>query len=198
MAEVCSCGTRLVEDALFCHRCGKPTRDIVVPETVDQPTAAPPVVPELMDAIRAASAPQPSFHNPVATRIALGVGAVGALLMLLLPYLNFLGAGFFAAFFYRRRTGHPLNMESGVRLGWMTGIIMLPMSAIVIGGLILAMRSVSGMPGVPAEWHAELQQLNTVLQNRSLLVTALLQYLVFTMLLSMAGGALGAKISGRG
>ena len=97
MADVCSCGTRLVEDALFCHRCGKPTRDIVVPETV-APPEAPPATPELLHAIRAAAAPPPSNHNPVATKNALAVAGVGTLLSFL-PYINFLAAGFFAVFF---------------------------------------------------------------------------------------------------
>ena len=33
MPEFCTCGTRLVEDARFCHRCGRPTSEEVVEET---------------------------------------------------------------------------------------------------------------------------------------------------------------------
>ena len=32
MPEFCSCGAQLPPDALFCHKCGKPQRDIVEPD----------------------------------------------------------------------------------------------------------------------------------------------------------------------
>jgi hypothetical protein len=147
MAEVCNCGTQLVEDALFCHRCGKPTRELVVPETIEP--EAPPVVPALVEAAAlATAAPPPSFHNPVATRIALAVAGVGTLLSFL-PYINFLAAGFFAVFFYRRRTGRPLNVESGLRMGWMTGLIMFGIMALILTVGILVMRAAGG--AVPVE-----------------------------------------------
>src|SRR6266700_1313733 len=118
MPENCSCGTQLVPDSLFCHKCGKPQREILAPEPVPTeppvqfplPGALPPVA-----TVRAETAPL-NFHNGVALRIALLVAAI-ATLMSFLPYLNWLAAGFFAVFFYRRRTGYLLNMESGVRMG---------------------------------------------------------------------------------
>jgi len=198
MAEVCSCGTQLVEDALFCHRCGKPTRELVVPETVEPPEA-PPVVPELQQAVRAAAAPPPSFHNPVATRIALAVAGVGTLLSFL-PYINFLAAGFFAVFFYRRRTGRPLNVESGLRMGWMTGIIMFGIMALILTVGILVMRAAGG--SVPAELRASfdpriIEAMNKLIQSGSAVFSVLVEMFVLTTLLSMAGGALGAKMVGR-
>ena len=32
MADFCTCGAELPPDALFCHKCGKPQREIVEPE----------------------------------------------------------------------------------------------------------------------------------------------------------------------
>jgi len=32
MSEFCSCGAQLPPDALFCHKCGKPQRELVAPE----------------------------------------------------------------------------------------------------------------------------------------------------------------------
>src|SRR5579862_5358415 len=123
MPDYCSCGAELPPDALFCHKCGKPQREIVVPETV-VPVQGPLPPPRVQ-----IPAPDPlplNFHNGVALRIALLVAAIATFLSFL-PYLNWLAAGFFAVFFYRRRTGYFLNMESGVRLGWITGLLMFGM-----------------------------------------------------------------------
>lgn len=200
MPEVCSCGTRLVEGALFCHQCGKAQREIVVPETVAPPEPeAPPVVPELVSALRAASAPPLSFRNPVATRIALAVAGVGTLLSFL-PYINFLAAGFFAVFFYRRRTGQTLNMESGVRMGWMTGVIMFAIMALLLTAGVLIMRAAGG--SVPPELRGNfdpriIEALNKLIQSGSAVIGALVEMFVLATLLAMAGGALGAKMVGR-
>ena len=32
MPEFCTCGTKLVPDSLFCHKCGKAQREILAPE----------------------------------------------------------------------------------------------------------------------------------------------------------------------
>jgi hypothetical protein len=203
MPEVCSCGARLVEDALFCHRCGKPQRDLVETEPVEPRVEEAPPAPELIATMRAAAAPAPapSFHNPVATKIALTVAGVGTLLSFL-PYINFIAAGFFAVFFYRRRTGHPLNMESGVRMGWMTGVIMFAIMAVLLTAWVLILRAAGGMSVIPAEFKAALdprmiEAMNKLLQSGSAVLAALVEMFVFTTLLAMAGGALGAKMTGR-
>src|SRR5689334_2027095 len=54
MADFCTCGAQLPEDARFCHRCGKPQRN----ETFAvEPT------PEIVEIPAVASA-NPSFHHP--------------------------------------------------------------------------------------------------------------------------------------
>ncbi len=32
MPDFCTCGAQLPLDALFCHKCGKPQRDVIEPE----------------------------------------------------------------------------------------------------------------------------------------------------------------------
>src|SRR5271157_613131 len=126
MPEFCTCGAQLPPDALFCHKCGKPQRELVIPETVAPPPVAPPE-------LRTQPRPEPlpvNFHNGVALRIAILVAATATLLSFL-PFLNWLAAGFFAVFFYRRKTGSLLNVGAGVRMGWITGILMFGLSAIV-------------------------------------------------------------------
>ena len=194
MADFCSCGAQLPEDALFCHKCGKPQRDIVepestpVPEVVPPPIAAPP------------AAPTPSFGNPVAIKIALAAAAVATLLSFL-PYLNWLAAGFFAVFFYRRRTGALLNMESGVRMGWMTGVMMFGMMALLLTASLLFFQAAGGISAIQAEFKNAVDprvlEALKLLQSGTEVFRLLVQLFVFTTLLSMAGGALGAKMVGR-
>ena len=165
-----------------------------MPEVQEAPP--PPLQPQ-------ARPPEPvplNFHNTVALRIALLVSAIATLLSIL-PYLNWLAAGFFAVFFYRRRTGSPLNMESGVRMGWMTGILMFGMMACILAASVLFFRAAGGVAGLQAEFKNAmdprvLETLKT-LQNGPDVARLLVQLFVFTTLLSMAGGALGAKMVGR-
>jgi hypothetical protein len=191
MPEICSCGAQLPPDALFCHKCGKPQREMVEPETLAPPppvVAPPPPVVEI---------PRPSFRNPTAVRIVFGAAAVGTLLSFVLP-LSSLAAGYFAFFFYRRRTGARPDMESGVRLGWMTGMLMF----LMIGGLLTL--SVVMYRGIP-EFQQQLNNFRDprllesvkILQNGREFFKMLVSIFVFTGPFGMAGGALGSRLAGR-
>src|SRR5437762_205076 len=132
MPEYCSCGVELVADSLFCHKCGKPQREIVEPET-----ALPaPLHEELAPPSPPPSLPQPlplNFHNPVAVRVAFTV-ALAASLLSWVPVVNMLmclAAGFFAVFFYGRRTGCRLNVKAGMRMGWITGVMIFVIMAVI-------------------------------------------------------------------
>ena len=196
MPEFCSCGAQLPPDALFCHKCGKAQRDIVVPETEAPPNVEPLVTPVVARPEAAAL----NFRNPLAIRIALAAAAVATLLSFV-PYLNWLAAGFFAVFFYRRRTGHMLNMESGVRMGWMTGVIMFGMMALLLSVSLLFFQAAGGIAAVQAEFKNAVDprvlEVLKHLQSGPEIASLLVQLFVFTTLLSMAGGALGAKMTGR-
>jgi len=194
MPEYCSCGTQLVEDALFCHKCGRPTREIVMPEPVPPPPPIAPIPPP-----RVQGAPV-NFRNGAAMRVALLVAVVATVLSPL-TYLDWLAAGFFAVFFYRRRTGYPLNMESGVRMGWITGLLMFGILAALLSLMVFFLRSAGGMAAMQAEFKnamdPRIADTMKLLQSNPEVVKLLLQLFVFTTLLSMAGGALGAKLVGR-
>src|SRR5690349_14738658 len=110
MSETCTCGAKLPPDALFCHKCGKPQRN-VSPVDPDPPIAEAP----LLRPVPPPQAPPLTFHNPVALRIAVVVGLVATCLFFL-PYLNWLAAGYFAVFFYRRRTGQVLSVGLGLKM----------------------------------------------------------------------------------
>jgi hypothetical protein len=192
MPEFCTCGAQLVPDSLFCHKCGKPQRDIVEPEpqTPPQVIALPPLP-------APTPAPLPTFRNPVALRIALMI-AVFATFLSFLPYLNWLAAGYFAAFFYRRRTGSRLNVVAGVRMGWITGVLMFAIMAalftafvVMFSGNAVFQAQIKGMS------DPRVQEMFKMVQSRTDVALLLMQLFVFVTCLSMAGGALGAKLAGR-
>ena len=121
--------------------------------------------------------------------------------MSFLPYLNWMAAGFFAVFFYRRRTGDPLNMESGVRMGWMTGVLMFAIMAVLLTLSVVFFHAAGGIAAIQAEFKNAVDprviEAMKLLQSGPDVARLLVQLFVFTTLLSMAGGALGAKMVGR-
>ena len=203
MPESCTCGAQLPPDALFCHKCGKPQRDLIVPDTV-----APHVPPAPMPLVQLKPEPLPvNFHNGVAMRIAILVAATATLLSFV-PFLNWLAAGFFAVFFYRRKTGSLLNVGAGVRMGWITGILMFGLSAIVFAAQQLPAALSGRLDSRLQEQLKHLASQDPVSQQMMqffqtepgimlLLLFSLAALFLFTTGLSMAGGALGAKIVGR-
>jgi len=205
MAEHCSCGAQLPPDALFCHKCGKPQRDLVAPEIENN--AYPPAV---VAAVPPPPPPRPqpvplNFHNRVAVRIALLAAVSATVLVVLLP-LNWLGAGFFAVFFYCKKTGFRLDVASGVRIGWITGLIAYGFYAIVFTVRLLpdALSGHLGKTIVEQMKTSAIQDPSTVQQatkmvegNPGMVIVLLLGMLfVLVTCLSMAGGALGAKLVG--
>ena len=151
MPDTCSCGAELPPDALFCHKCGKPQRNIpAVEPQIPAPEVAPPP-----PAVAAPPPPLPvNFHNPIAVRIAFLVSLVTALLSWL-PLLNLVmwaGAGFFAVFLYRRRTGYLLTVRAGVQMGWITGVMSFAVTIVFFTATILP-TALSG--GVGALFQAQ-------------------------------------------
>ena len=199
MPDFCTCGAQLPPDSLFCHKCGKPQREVIEPEP--QPESVAEFVPPAAPPIDTAPPPPAlNFHNLAAIKIAF-LMAVLATLLSFLPYLNWLAAGFFAALMYRRRTGHFLNLESGLRLGWMTGVLMFVIIMVVFAASMALISAAGGLSGLPAEVRSAIdprvQEMVKMMQNVPAVAQMLVMLFVFTTLLSMAGGALGAKFVSR-
>jgi hypothetical protein len=210
MPDFCTCGAQLPPDSLFCHKCGKPQRGVMAPEPQPESVAefVPPAAPPID------TAPQPpalNFHNLVAVRIALVV-APAAFLLLRLPALSvflWVAAGFLAVYFHRRRTGDPLNVRAGVRLGWITGVIMFAITTVIFtltvvpsfanGGLAILRQQMQLQVKNPADPNVQeaLRLLDTPPGLATFLLVMLFMLFVFITLLSMAGGALGAKFVSR-
>ncbi|MEO8596141.1 MAG: zinc ribbon domain-containing protein [Candidatus Solibacter sp.] len=205
MPEFCTCGAQLPPDALFCHKCGKPQREIIEPEHESEAEVVEIVIPPVP------AAPPPSqinFHNWIAMRIAF-VFAPVAILLSFIPAANFVlwvAAGFMAVFFYRRRTGVLLNVRAGVRLGWVTGVIMFAITTVMFTLMIVPVAADGGIAKLfrqqlknasDPQVQEALRMLESGTGMASVLLVILLMLFVFITLLSMAGGALGAKFVGR-
>jgi hypothetical protein len=218
MADICTCGAQLPPDSLFCNKCGKPQREIATPEiernvfagaTTATDAAAQPL-PPVEPRPAPITAPLPlNFRNPIAVRIAL-MAAVGAtLLNFLVPILNWPAAGFFAVFLYCRKTGTRLDVSAGVKIGWITGLLTYGFAAIVFAATLIP-DALSGKLGTTMleqmknfsaqdpNMVAQMTHLIQTTQGMVMLVLFALAFLfVFVTCLSMAGGALGAKMVGR-
>ncbi len=142
-----------------------------------------------------------SFRNPAAARTALFVGIAGGLISNLLPLISWLAAGFFAVFFYRRRTHDRLNIAAGMRLGWLTGLIMftiwgIAFAAMGFSGALTAQleQRMKSMPFSSSD-PAYLQLAHAMTSGPGLLLPLGFGFIVI-ICLSVAGGALGAKSVG--
>lgn len=221
MAERCTCGAVLPPDALFCHKCGKPQREDLIPvETEPAPTTAADIQASTTPAPPAlpTSAPEPppiGFHNGPAVRIALLAGVLSIVVSALtgqLPLLRVLAplwlvaTGFLAVFLYRRRTGQRLSALSGAHLGWICGIfgfvivtIILTIFAVALSepAFVSAMQEQLKDHGTPESDVAQVRQVIEALRTPAGIASALLTSFVLFTLLPAFGGLLGAKLLDR-
>lgn len=210
MPDICSCGTQLVDGAAFCHRCGKPTRELIAePEAIAKP--------EPVAAVSYGTPPPPplktipvSFHNIVAVRIGLLVASVASMLDAL-PFIDMLfvvwsaGAGFVSVWLYRRSTGHSLSVRGGAKMGWITGVL----NAVIVMVLMTLTFAASATDATAflrqqfaasaAQDPARFARAKPFLDSPYALVVFILlcgalMFAVFT-ISCVAGGALGARFT---
>jgi hypothetical protein len=206
--EYCSCGAKLPEDALFCHKCGKRQRGVEEPEPEFFATPLPPLLPP---PIPVPQLPVIGFHNGPAVRIALLTGVFSVVLALLLGKLRapalsgpgMVAAGFLAVFLYRRRTGQRLSILHGAHLGWISGLFGFAITTVILTIIVMALSDpnvVAAMreqlKAVPGQ-EAEVNQVLEMIRNPSGIVFALLVSFVLFTILPAFGGALGAKFLDR-
>jgi len=206
MPEFCTCGAELPADARFCHRCGKPQREEPALETaiVIPPPAA-----------QAPPAARLNFHNGSAVRIGLLMATVASLLSALPVWaaglvglvIWWLTAGFLSVYFYRRRTGQLLTVDSGLRMGWITGLLGSTISSVLFTISVVPLIRGGTMASLyEQQLHrmsasdANVEEALKILQSPSGLTLFVIMALLFLFLiitfLSTAGGALGAKLVG--
>jgi hypothetical protein len=153
--------------------------------------------------------PRVSFANPVALRIAFAAAALAILLdsMLMVLFIIWaMGAGFMAVWMYRKRTGLPVSVSSGAKLGWITGVFeiviltVMVTAAVVLNGEKMAtdLRT-----QIAATWSHDpnYKQILSTFENPASFAVAIVFALLFFFLLlslaSVAGGALGARFSNK-
>jgi hypothetical protein len=197
MPEFCTCGTKLVEDARFCHRCGRPTSEEFIEEVAVAPVP-PPVAPSLQEKL--AQLPV-NFSNPIAMRVAL-LMSVAIIPVEMMPFLSmlsivwWLGAGWCAVLLYRRLTGSVLSIRAGARLGSITGILTF---------LGYAIGITIGIVAAGKEFFSQLEKqspdVSQVVNDPTMLFAVILLAMAFlfafVVAICAAGGALGARYVGR-
>lgn len=217
MAEFCSCGAQLPEDALFCHRCGKPQRDLPdvhAPEPHEDRPEPLPAEPALAAEAEPVFPTDINFHNRPAVRICLFC-AVAASVLSSLPLgvlsvfwllITLTGSGFVAVYVYHRRSGQFLAARAGARMGWMTGLFYWLISMIVFAMKMVAVSGQGGLGAILREQmessaardDANMQEALRILESPQGLATLLIFVLFFAFLFFTAlpaiGGALGSKI----
>ena len=158
------------------------------------------------------TAPQISFHNRLAVRVALVAGTLAFFCSVItgqvsntqpLAMLWMAGGGFLAVYLYKRRTGQKLSVVNGARLGWICGIFGFVVVIIALAGtalmlsdpaMVSAMREQLHSRGVP---EAAADQMMNIFHTPSGLTSALLVSFVLFTILPACGGALGAKLLDR-
>jgi hypothetical protein len=194
----------LPEDARFCHRCGKPQREEVAPETQPEaPVFVPPVEAPVVQPLA------PSFHHPVAVRIGLIVGSIATFLCLAVPFGFMIwlpAAGFVSVYLFSRRTGQSLTVRGGMRMGWIAGslsfviiTVLFTVSAVALasrpGGLPQFFREQLSSRAIPSEeLEKAIELLANPLEQAIVYLFFLLFWFTVIALFCIAGGALGAKV----
>jgi len=195
MPEFCTCGTKLVEDARFCHRCGRPT---IAPPAEEPPH--PPITSQPSFQAKLAQIPV-SFNNPVALRVAL-LMAVAIIPVELAPILSmlsivwWLAAGWCAVLLYRRLTGSVLSVRAGARLGSITGV--LTFVSLAIGFTIAMVFAGKQFFEQMVKQNPDARQ---IVNDPTMLCAVILvgMAFLFTIVVAIcaAGGALGARYAAR-
>ena len=211
MEGYCTCGAKLADDSLFCHRCGRALRDYLPVDEEPEPeaeTAPPPVVAEPAPTEEAAV----NFQSGTAVRCGVIAAALTFLLMfpavmvggnVLQLVVTFLG-GVYAVYLYRRRIGGEVSVLSGARVGWITGIFLFTLFTVLTTlGMAMLATSSEVMQAYEAQVKSmgasgeAAKQMIEVMRNPSgfaMFLGGLLLYLfMISTLLCSLGGALGAR-----
>jgi hypothetical protein len=203
-----------VDEALFCHRCGRPVRELVEEPEIDQEhLELPRVVLPAVDQAPPAPASSPiNLKNGLAVRVALMAAAlaqiastvVTALGFLLLLPVVILGFGGWAVLAYRRRSGLNLSVQRGAQLGWITGLFSFLITTVFFTLSLSMQASQSGLKGVFERSFeslgvaaADMERALRLLDSPGFVVFAILASLaiqfLFTTVVSSMGGALAAR-----
>jgi hypothetical protein len=205
----CTCGAILPEDARFCHKCGKPQFEEDIARLAEEQPIAPvqlPIGPPLESSTPAVAGI--TFKNSRAVVISLLVAAgamVGFPLIALFaaPLFPFFlcAVGFIAVRLYKGRSLEPITTSAGARLGWMTGLWIFVVVAVLLTLTSVVVASPEGWRELRTAWASVPQaaRLLSLSQHEFLvqmLITLPFSFFLLTLLPGL-GGILGAKFSAR-
>ena len=205
----------LVENARFCHLCGRPVFEAGMTEVAETAERLPPQtelprpdpeqaglqqgMPQLSAAARSGPLPV-GFSNPVALRVAI-LMSLGTMLMEMIPGVNLLfvlwglAAGWCAVLLYRRLTGYALSVRAGARLGSITGVLTF-LSLLIMSTLTMAVAGKDVFRQIKQDPQVA-QVLNDPATMVATFLLALLILFAIVVGTCAAGGALGARFMGR-
>ena len=206
MPDFCTCGAQLPPDARFCHKCGKPQREEPFYQTSEPAVAEPGPLPVLAPV---AEPPEIGFHNSLALRVGLLVGSL-AFFTSSLPFhpairlLFLLGAGVFAVYLYRRRSGRTVEIRGGVKMGWITGLFCFVIFTLLFtisfaaltlvvkdGGMTSYMREQLTTMGMSPD---KIQQAMEIFESPVQIIGMLFWLFLTSTFVPALGGALGARL----
>ncbi len=193
-----------MEDARFCHRCGRPTRELTADEAIEvfeaPPVEPPPLQPDprLVQQVSKLAQLPVSFSNPVALRVGF-LMSLAIMLLDMIPVVNilfliwWLGAGWVGVILYRRLTGATLSVSAGARLGSITGVLAFVSMAIVFTlSIVFAGKEFTDLM---VQQDPRMAQ---IVNDPPMLAAGLLFSLLFAFVavvgICAAGGALGARV----
>ena len=174
---------------------------------VEQP---PPVI--RIAPIEALPAIPPSFTHPVAVRVGFFVASIATFLCLALPFAFVIwlpAAGFISVYLFTRRTGQPLSVRNGARMGWIAGtlsfLIITFLFTIVLvvfanqpPGLDAALREALSSKIPSQQIEETLKMLSNPGQHALDYLRSLLAWFMLSSVFCSVGGALGAKVLDKG
>jgi hypothetical protein len=150
------------------------------------------------------------FRSGLTVRTALLASLLGffvfALVGQISPVLSMFAmllAGVFAVFLYRRRTGMPVSVRGGIRIGWMTGLFAFLTAMILVTIMAVALTDKNfasvfeSQLGAKSNQDVARQVLETF-QSPKGVVDILASFFVACGVMPTLGGALGALFGRRG
>ncbi len=208
MPSRCTCGAELPPNALFCHMCGRPQRDLT-PVVDEQEESDAPETERPADDKRLHPTRGVSFANPDVIRAAYPLAVVAAILgtipaLSLFCFVWYPAAGFAAVYLYRRRTGIYLTPAEGAKMGVIAGLLVFAISLLVLtvglalgGGADLthALSEAVKQSGQPEELQRSvLHMIENPATLALMMMVGLFLRFIATAGFTMLGGALGAKV----
>jgi hypothetical protein len=207
----CTCGAKLVEDAQFCHRCGRPLREDLQTTPPDAPAPiAEPLAPAML--VEGQAPPMEpaaiNLRNGLAVRVGMKTAALAFLVVMLVsmtglallrPVIVLLAGGYSAAM-YRQRSGQTLSVLGGAQVGWIAGLFSFVISLVVITAGMVVITASGNFAQVIQEASqklgstgAEVEKISAMLKNPlAMLLLLAFEFVLLTVLSSM-GGALAAR-----